>query len=347
VRNQSGIAGQQQIEQGNIGSIKWFKSLEVTICHVAKVIITGALPRVYGSTRQARILAEDGTSSIVTLNKPVFDRETQTNVILNDLSIGEYDVVCEVGPAFNSAQKEAARAFEAILSVSPEVAASNMDIWLKNKKEPGFDLMAERERAKLFNAGVIPESQWTDEETAQVQQQQAEAQNQPPQEDPNMVIARAEEGKAQAEQLNAQTKQQEAEFGAQVKTAEVQLEQDKVALDREKLQFDVQKFIKGQDDKFNVDAAKVSQGQQTLDLKEQKQAIDAQQKQQQIDMQEQQQRFDAGMQQLAAQQQQFNDAINNLKTIQDASGDVTIIGPGLIDNLKTQSDIVSDEQSKQ
>ena len=60
---QSGIAGSQQIEQGNIGSIKWFKALEVMVCQVGKVLIN-AIPRVYDSTRQVRILEEDGTSSI-------------------------------------------------------------------------------------------------------------------------------------------------------------------------------------------------------------------------------------------------------------------------------------------
>lgn len=325
---QSGIAGLQQIEQGNVGNIKWFKDLEVAICQTGKVLIN-AIPRVYDATRQVRSLEEDGSSSIIVLNQPVLDKQTGKNITLNDLSIGEYDVVCEVGPAFNSQQKESARSFEVMASINPEFAQSGMDIWLKNKKEPGMDLMAERFRGQLFNAGLIPESQWTDEEKQQVAEQQAQAEQQPPAEDPNALIAQAEMGKAQAEQQNAQTKQQEAQFNAQVKSAQVALDQDKVALEREKLQFDIQKFVKGQDDKFNVDAAKINQGQQTLDLKAQ------------------QQQFDNFLKIQQQQQQEVNDAITNLKTIQDASGDVTIVGPGLVDNIKTQSDIVSDKQTEE
>ena len=325
---QSGVAGLQQIEQGNVGNIKWFKDIEVAICQTGKVLIN-AIPRVYDATRQVRILSEDGSSEIVTLNQTVFDQQSQQNITLNDLSIGEYDVVCDVGPAFNSAQKEAARSFEVMASINPEFAQSGMDIWLKNKKEPGMDLMAERFREQLFNAGLIPQSQWTDEEQQKVAEQQAAAQNQPPQPDPNMLIAQAEMGKAQAEQQTAQTKQQEAQFNAQVKQAQITLDQDKVALDREKLQFDIQKFVKGQDDKFNVDAAKINQGQQTIDQKAQ------------------QQQFDNFLKIQQQQQQEINDAINNLKTIQDASGDVTIVGPGLVDNIKTQSDIVSDKQQEE
>ena len=52
VSTQSGIAGLQQIEQANIGSIKWFKSLEIMICQVGKVIINGALSRTYDASRQ-------------------------------------------------------------------------------------------------------------------------------------------------------------------------------------------------------------------------------------------------------------------------------------------------------
>jgi len=329
--NQSGVAGGQQIEQGNIGSIKWFKALQVMVCQVGKVLIH-AMPRVYDSKRQVRILEEDGTSSMVTLHDNILDFDNlgpqgePTNVELNDLSQGDYDVVCDYGPAFNSQQKETAQAFIDMAQLNPEVAQRGMDIWLKNLAIPGMDMMAERFRESLLQQDAIPEKQLTDEERQLRQQQQEAAAQQPPQEDPNLLIAQAEMGKAQAEQTNAQTKQSEAQFNAQVKSAEVQLGQSKVDLDNKKLEFEVQKFLKGQSDKFNVDAANIQQGKRKLDLQAQQMQIDATFKAQ------------------AAQQQQINDAINNLKTIQDASGDATIIGPGLIDNMKTQSDIVSEAQ---
>ena len=164
----------------------------------------------------------------------------------------------------------------------------------------------------------------------QEQQQLAEQQaNKPPQEDPALREARGVELSGEADFMNAQTKQQVEQFNAQVKMEQVSLEKDKIALARETLQLDAAKFERAGQDKFNVEAAKIDQGQQALDLKAQQQQIDN------------------GLKIQAAQQQQINDAIANLKTIQDASGDATIIGPGLVDNMKTQSDIVSEEQSKQ
>jgi hypothetical protein len=267
---QSGVAGLQQIEQGNVGNIKWFKALEVTICQTGKILIN-AIPRVYDATRQVRVLGEDGTSDMVTLNQTVFDEQTQRNVTLNDLSLGDYDVVCEVGPAFNSAQKEAARSFEAMASISPEFAQSGMDIWLKNKKEPGMDQMAERFREQLFNAGLIPESQWTEEEQQKVMEQEQAAANQPPQEDPMMVAARAEEGKAQAAQMEAQNKQLATQMDAQIKMASVQVDQEKVALDRDKLQLDAAKFERSGEAKYNTEMISANQNQQKIDLQAQKQ----------------------------------------------------------------------------
>ena len=323
---QSGIAGNQQIEQGNIGSIKWFKSLEVMVCQVGKVLIN-AIPRVYDSTRQVRILEEDGTSSMVTLHDNVLDQATGQNVELNDLSKGDYDVLCDFGPAFNSQQKETTQAFLDMAAIDPSFLQQGKDIMLKNLAVPGMDQMAERARVELLNAGLIPETQWTDEERQQQQQLAEQQAQQPPQEDPMTIAARAEELKGQADMQNAQTKQQEAQFNAQVKSAQVTLDQDKVALDREKLQFYLQKFLKGQDDKFNVDAAKIDQGQQKLDL------------------QTQQQQIDNGLKIQAAQQKEINDAINNLKVLREAMGVDAIVGPTNTQAYKDQADIVLDEQS--
>jgi hypothetical protein len=229
---QSGIAGEQQINQGNIGSIKWFKPLEVAICHTGKIIIN-AIPRVYDATRQVRILEEDGTSSIVTLNQRVFDEQTQTNVELNDLTIGEYDVVCDVGPAFNSQQKETAQAFLDMSAIDPTTAARNKDIWLKNLSIPGMDLAAERERAFLFKSGEIPETQWTDEEKQEVQEQKDAAAGQDAQPTPEEMIG-------QAEIANAETSRISAEFDQQVKQIELQQSQQKLDQEGAKLELSAQ-----------------------------------------------------------------------------------------------------------
>jgi hypothetical protein len=322
---QSGIAGAQQIEQANIGSIKWFKPLQIAECHTAKILVN-AVPRVYDGARQARILEEDGTSSIIPLNATIFDEQTQTNVELNDLSIGEYDVVCDYGPAFNSQQKETAQAFLDIASIDPTVIQQGKDILLKNLAVPGMDQMAERARIEGINNGSIPEKQWTDEERQEIQQAQAAAAQQEQQPDPMMIAAQAEMQKAQAEQMNAQNKQSEIQGNQQLKGQELQLSMAE-------LQLRQQEFDRQSSDKFNLEAAKISQGQEKLDQSAMKMQMD-----------QQNQQFNQQLSIMKQQMDEMTAAVNNMKTIREAAGVDTIVGPGVVDNFKTQSDIVSDEQ---
>lgn len=333
---QSGIAGGQQIEQGNIGSIKWFKALEIAICHTGKILIN-AIPRVYDSTRQARILEEDGTSSIVTLNTVIFDAQTQTNVPLNDLTVGDYDVVCDVGPAFNSQQKETAQAFLDMAAIDPSIAQKGMDVWLRNLNVPGMDIMSERARNELLPTGIIPRSQFTDEEEQQAQAEEQAAAQRPPQEDPNLLIAQAEMLKGQAEQQNAVNKQSEIQGNQQLKAQELQLRESEI-------QLDIAKFQREKDDKFNVDAANIQQGQQKLDLDQQKIAIAAQQNQDKIDLQTQDQRFDQFMKSQEMVVNILNKQAQTLETLRSAMGVDTIVGPGNTQAYAQQARAVTSAQ---
>ena len=251
---QSGVAGLQQIEQGNLGSVKWFDALEIPICHTGKILIN-AIPRVYDSTRQVRLLGEDGAARMEVLNKPQLDVQTGKNITLNDLSIGEYDTVCEVGPAFNSQQKETAQAFLDMASINPEVSQRGMDLWLRNIKTPGMDLMADRFRQTLLEQGAIPFDQMTEEEQAQTQQ----AAQQPPQPDPMMVAT-------QAEMQKAQTESQKTQVDAQLKMKELEIKEQAQQIELAKVQLQQQQFEREGNDKYNVEAAKIDQGQQKIDL---------------------------------------------------------------------------------
>lgn len=234
---QSGIAGANQIDQGNIGSIKWFKPLEVAICQTGKILIN-AIPRVYDSTRQVRILAEDGTSKMVVLNSKVFDEETQKNVELNDLTVGEYDVVCDVGPAFNSQQKETAAGLLELGGIIPGMLEDNQDILLKNMKTPGMEIAAERSRDKLFNAGRIPESQWTDDEKEKVQKAQAQAEGQQKELTPEEMIGQSEMARANTEAQTAELKRQEAFANNQLAQKKLQQADRKLDQSEAQLLFD-------------------------------------------------------------------------------------------------------------
>ncbi len=325
---QSGVAGAQQIDQGNIGSIKWFKSLEVGICYTGKVLID-ALPRVYDSTRQIRVVGEDGTGKMVTLNESIIDEQTGEAVTINDLSQGKYDAVCNVGPAFNNQQKESAQAFLDAAAIDPTVLQTNMDLWLRSQETPIMKDAAARARQQLFNAGVIPEDQWSDEERELVAQQQAAAAQQPPAEDPNMVLAKAEELKGQAQVTDAQTKQLETQANMQLKQTDQQIKMAEINLKQ-------QEFERAGQAKFNTDLIKAEQNQQQIDLSAQQQAFN-----------QQQETMKAMLTAVQQQQDSFSQAVNDLKVLREAMGVDSIVGPTNTEAYIEQSEIVTEKQENQ
>lgn len=236
---QSGVAIDKIQDRGDTGTNKYLEAMEISLSHTAKILVD-SIPRVYGPKRQIRILDEDGSRDFVTIGELSQDRFGNT-VVLHDLSEGSYDVACTIAPAYKNRQNETVTAITEIGKVDPSIVAMGADILAKNVTSPGMKDVAERKRAELFNAGIIPESQWTDEERQQVAEQQAAAQNQPPQEDPNMVLARAEEQKAVADQMEVQRKAQESQQDHMLAIEKLKLEYQSLEVDRNKLQIEAAK----------------------------------------------------------------------------------------------------------
>lgn len=288
---QSGIAINQQIDRGNNGTIKYFSAIEHALNYLGKVLID-AIPRVYDATRMVRIIGEDGSSDISEINKTVLDSQTGELVTINDLSVGKYDVTCDIGTAFKNRQDEAADMFSKMVTAVPEIAQLGLDVYLSNINAPGFDKVAERARLVSLNNGVIPQEQMTDEELQQAQQ----AQQQPQEPSAEMVLAQAEMQKAQADMLAQQTKQQEL----QLRAADVQAKYQGQA---EKLQSETA-----------LNMAKVNQGQQKLD-----QDSLMQQQQQQMEM------MRLMIEQQKAQSEEVAKLASALKSLKDATGADAIV----------------------
>lgn len=230
---QSGVAIEQLDNNSNLGSIEYYKALEVALGHAGKILVN-AYPKLYDIEQERRIFNDDGTYEMVTINQIGIDGEK-----INDLSKGVYDVYCDIGQAFKNRQQKTAEQIIALGQVDPTVVAQNKDILLSSLDSPGMDKAAERARATLMKLGEIPESQWTDEERAQAEAAaQAAAQNPPPA-DPMMIAAQAEAQKA----ANG--------------TTELELKAIKLQQDQQKLDFDQQKqnveiLMKGQQDTLDA-----------------------------------------------------------------------------------------------
>ena len=218
---QSGVAIERLQNKGDNGTHKYFQALEIAIAQTGKILVS-AIPKVYDNQRQMRLMYMDGSTEMKSINQEVIDSQTGKVVKVNDLSQGTYDVICKAGPSFRNRQEQTLKTMLDLAQVDPTILQLGGDLLLKNVVSPVADALAERRRIQMIAQGVIPESQMTDEERAQIAQRQA---MQGQAQDPAMVLAQAESMKAQAEQLRAQVELQKL----QLETAKIQLEAQKMA----------------------------------------------------------------------------------------------------------------------
>jgi len=205
---QSGIAITKLQDKGTLGSGKYFKAVRRGIRLTGRILVE-AIPKVYDTRRQERIMNEDGSFEVVTLNATIVDAQTNNVITLNDLSAGKYDVTVDAGPSFKNRQQETVDTIIGIGQVDPSFIEMGGDILAKNITAPGMDSLAERKRQALFLTGIIPLEQQTDEE----KQQTIKAQRTPPPPDPALVLAEAEASKAEAQKgrviVQAQSQQRQ------------------------------------------------------------------------------------------------------------------------------------------
>lgn len=219
---QSGVAIESLQSKGDNGTIKYFRALESAIAATGDILVK-AIPKVYDAQRTVRLLYEDGSSEMQVLNEPIIDQQTGEIVTLNDLTKGQYSVSCRAGPSFRNRQQETIETIIEIAKVDPSIIGMAGDILLNAIPTSAATQIGERKRLQMITQGLIPQTQLTEEEKAQMAQS---AQGQEQQQDPAMVLAQAEMAKAQAEQMRAQVEVQRL----QLETAKIQLEAQKMQL---------------------------------------------------------------------------------------------------------------------
>jgi len=330
---QSGVAIKELKASGDIGNIQYVTPQEVAICHTWR-ILKDAIPKVYTPGRQVKILAEDGTSEMVTIGEEIIDQDTgtplinpqtgqqvfdpqtgrtimdpatQDKIMLNDLNQGLYDVTCVAGPSFKSQQSETVAAIAEIGRILPEALQASSDILLSNIAIPGFKDIAARQRAQLLKAQIIPVDQMTDDEKAEAEA----AAQQPPQPDAGVLLAQAEQTKADADMAKVQLESQIAQFEAQKQSAELQLRAKKLDIEEKQQE---------------LDFAKAQAGQGTQEIKNI------------LAIQEQQRK------ELDSQADRLNTQADTIKKLREGFGVESFTGPGTAETIIQQADIVGEAQ---
>ena len=153
----SGKAIQAQEKQGDRGSFIFTDNLSKSIDYCAEILVD-LIPRIYDTARQVRIMQQDGETENVeinTVNEEVIDDETGKKVLVNDLSMGKYDVVTETGPAFATQRQESAAQILELIATSPMFESLAMDLVAKDLPILETKELTKRVRKVMIQNGTV------------------------------------------------------------------------------------------------------------------------------------------------------------------------------------------------
>lgn len=163
----SGRAILARKNEGDTATFAWIDNLSRSIKYCGRILID-LIPQVYDTERVVRVLGEDGTHTMVTINQVV---NGQT---FNDLSVGKYDVEISVGPSYQTRRMEAAESMLSFIQAVPEAGAVTGDLIARNMDWPGADDFADRLQ-KALPPQLQDISQLSPEEQQKaIQEQQAQ-----------------------------------------------------------------------------------------------------------------------------------------------------------------------------
>lgn len=140
----SGRAIMARQQEGDTGTYHYIFNLGIAIQYCGRILVD-LIPKIYDSTRVVRTLGEDGSAKMVEINKPDMDNAGM-EIVLNDLSAGEYDVTVTTGPSFATKRAEATEFMTELLRGFPQLTDIAGDLIIKNMDVPGADEIASRIR---------------------------------------------------------------------------------------------------------------------------------------------------------------------------------------------------------
>lgn len=162
----SGVGIRQRQQESDVATNFFGDNLQASMTRAGRIMVD-LIRVVYDHRRVARILNEDDSDEMVTLNDQVI--ENGISRIVNDVTVGDYDVVVDIGPAYATRRQEALEGMAEILRGNPN-ATMFLDIIAKNSDWPGADQFAKRAHKLL-----PPQAQDEDEEELTPEQQRQKA----------------------------------------------------------------------------------------------------------------------------------------------------------------------------
>lgn len=155
-QTKSGKAVNAERSQAENSNFHGYDNLTRSIKHTGRIILS-YIPVIYDTKRVIRIIGEDGRPDLVTLNeqKPAMDENGQPQLdetgqaiqkIMNDVTVGQYDVVMDTGPGYDTKRIEGVDAMMQLMGtpIGEKVAQVGDDLLVRQMDFPGADVLADR-----------------------------------------------------------------------------------------------------------------------------------------------------------------------------------------------------------
>jgi hypothetical protein len=136
--NISGKALMGQQNQVDLSNFHFYDNMTRSIRHTGKIILD-LIPKIYDTQRVMRIIGSDGQPDMTTINEA-----NEIGEVLNDVTVGEYDVVMDTGPGFQSRRQQAVESMMPLLTGNAELFNIAGDLVFRNMDFPGADVIADR-----------------------------------------------------------------------------------------------------------------------------------------------------------------------------------------------------------
>ena len=140
--NLSGKAINGQQQQIDLSTFHYYDNLTRSIRHTGKIILD-LVPKIYDAQRVMRIIGDDGQPDLVTINEQKRDDTGAIVQILNNVTVGEYDVVMDTGPGYQSKRIQAVEAMMPMMQ-NQELFNIAGDLMFRNMDFPGAEVIADR-----------------------------------------------------------------------------------------------------------------------------------------------------------------------------------------------------------
>lgn len=113
--------------QSDMSNYHFYDNLTRAIRHTG-VILIDLIPHYYDTQRVIRILGVDGVPQTTTINEKQRDQFGAIQQVLNDVTVGTYDVVMDTGPGYQTKRQENSDMLLGLLKTMPQVAQTAGDL---------------------------------------------------------------------------------------------------------------------------------------------------------------------------------------------------------------------------